>query len=221
MRNFLADFGLFLLRVTFGVIMFAHGMQNLFLKPTADGIAFYTKIGIPNPEIMFWVGNLTELIGGAALVIGILSRLAGLGTGIVMGGAIYYVHLAKGFWSQTGGYEYVLLLTVVGAAIFLTGPGRWSVDHLLFGRKKQKAEGAVTVNEAMMADAAAAGVAAPSAVSPAPVVPQAAQTPVVEQVPTRAGTAPYSTTPPATPNHINPAAGPNNTGTQGTTPTTL
>ncbi|MEG9549028.1 RpiR family transcriptional regulator, partial [Streptomyces baarnensis] len=39
------------------------------------------------------------------------------------------VHAPAGFFAQGGGYEYPAFLGFTAAAIGLTGPGRYSVDH--------------------------------------------------------------------------------------------
>src|SRR5262249_15758836 len=78
-----------------------------------------------------------ELVGGFALLFGLLPRLAALGLIIIQIGAIYLVTAAKGFsFGAGGGYEYNMVLVAMSLALVLTGGGQLSVDYLLaHGRK--------------------------------------------------------------------------------------
>jgi putative oxidoreductase len=40
-------------------------------------------------------------------------------------------HRGKGFFVFKGGWEYVVLIAAVAAALAFIGPGRWSLDHLI------------------------------------------------------------------------------------------
>jgi putative oxidoreductase len=42
-------------------------------------------------------------------------------------GALYFVHLKKGFWAHEGGYEYVLVLLVASVAVAMLGGGALSL----------------------------------------------------------------------------------------------
>jgi putative oxidoreductase len=42
-------------------------------------------------------------------------------------GALYFVHLKKGFWAHEGGYEYVLVLLVASVAVAMIGGGALSL----------------------------------------------------------------------------------------------
>jgi len=42
--------------------------------------------------------------------------------------AIVTAHLARGFWSSAGGYEFALLILSASLALSLTGPGGYSLD---------------------------------------------------------------------------------------------
>ena len=53
-----------------------------------------------------------------------------------MSGALFFVHLAAGFSASKGGYEYVLTLAAVAAALTLTGAGKFSIDALITARRK-------------------------------------------------------------------------------------
>ncbi|WP_129661742.1 DoxX family protein [Rothia uropygialis] len=130
-----APLGLLLLRVGLGIVFLMHGLQK-FNEWTLDGTAAnFQQMGIPSPELSAAVAAYAELIGGIALIVGVLSRLAGLVLAIDMFGAIYFVHGSQGFFAADGGYESVLVLALASLAVFLLGPGRFAIAGALEGRR--------------------------------------------------------------------------------------
>src|SRR5918998_984256 len=77
---------------------------------------------------------LTEVVGGAALILGLFTRLAAVPLAFSMLVATVLVHLPNGFFSSSGGVEFTLLLTVACVALALTGPGKTSLDRVLARR---------------------------------------------------------------------------------------
>jgi uncharacterized membrane protein YphA (DoxX/SURF4 family) len=78
-----------------------------------------------------------ELLGGIALLLGLLTRLATLGLIIIQFGAIWTVTGFLGFGGLEGaGYEYNVALIAMCAALFLLGGGAWSLDRLIQKRAK-------------------------------------------------------------------------------------
>jgi putative oxidoreductase len=79
----------------------------------------------------------TEFFGGLGLIVGLLTRIAALGIGVEMIGAIFLVHLPNGFFmnwfgTQKGeGFEYHLLTIAMAAALLLRGAGAFSADLAL------------------------------------------------------------------------------------------
>lgn len=127
------DLGLTILRVIAGIIFAAHGGQKLFVYGF-DGVAgAFTQMGAPLPGITGPLVALLEFFGGIALVVGLLTRLAGLGLSGVMIGALVLVHLPAGFFLPNG-YEFVLMLLGAASTLAITGAGRYSVDALLAQR---------------------------------------------------------------------------------------
>ena len=128
------DLGLTILRVVAGIIFAAHGGQKLFVYGFAGVTGAFTQMGIPMPGIAGPATALVEFFGGLALIVGLLTRLAGLGLGITMLGAIFFVHIGAGFFAPNG-YEFPLALLGIVATLAFTGAGRWSVDALIAARR--------------------------------------------------------------------------------------
>jgi putative oxidoreductase len=82
--------------------------------------------------------SLGELFGGAALVLGLATRVAGAGMALTMLGAIVFAHLGAGFFAPAG-FEFPLMLLAASAALVLTGAGEWSVDAVLERRLRPSA----------------------------------------------------------------------------------
>lgn len=111
------------LRVAVGVIFIAHGLPKF--NPNFAG--FLTNIGMP-PEAQFPIA-LLEVVGGAVLIAGILSRISASILSMNMLGAILVVKGAKSLTGQ-GGYELDLLLLAVLLVVIVYGPGRYSVAEI-------------------------------------------------------------------------------------------
>ena len=75
---------------------------------------------------------LLELIGGLALLFGVLTRITAILFIIEMIGATLAVKLSKGF---VGGFEFDLLIIAVSISLLLTGPGQPSIEWNLLKRE--------------------------------------------------------------------------------------
>lgn len=127
------NIALTLLRVVVGAIFIAHGAQKLFVFGFAGVAGGFAGMGVPMAGILGPFVGFVEFLGGMALVVGLLTRLASLGIASTMVVAILLVHLKQGFFNP-GGVEFPLSLLASTIALILTGPGAWSLDALI-GRK--------------------------------------------------------------------------------------
>ena len=128
------DLGLAILRVVTGLVFAAHGAQKLFVYGVAGVTGAFQGMGIPFPAVTGPLTGVVELLAGLALVVGLLTRLAGFGLAITMLGAIGFVHLAAGFFAPTG-IEFPLALLAATVALAFIGGGRFSLDALIASRR--------------------------------------------------------------------------------------
>ncbi|KQT90986.1 hypothetical protein ASG49_14085 [Marmoricola sp. Leaf446] len=124
------DLALLLARVALGAVLVAHGWQKAGggLGATADGFA-QMEIPLPQAAAAFAIG--VELVGGAMLVLGLLTPVVGLLVLVDMAGALWFAHRDAGLFVTEGGGELVLVIGVLGLALAAVGAGRLSLDHAL------------------------------------------------------------------------------------------
>lgn len=118
-----------ILRVVFGWIMIMHGLPKWSGGVERVGNAFANNYGLPR-----WFGALAiffEIVGGAALIVGLFTRFFAAALAIELLIAMLAAHWAKGFSASQGGYEYVLFLGLVSFFIAIRGGGRYSADAML------------------------------------------------------------------------------------------
>lgn len=127
MKREFPDIGLLVLRVGFCVMMLTHGIpkfQSLFLGP----IKFADPIGLGQP-LSLSLAIIGEAVAPLLVLIGFKTRWATLPTIITMLVAGFVVHVSD----PIGVKEKSILYLIGFVAIFLMGPGKFSID----GFKKQ------------------------------------------------------------------------------------
>lgn len=127
-----------ILRVITGFLFAAHGWQKFNEWTIAGTQAAFSKMGVPAAELTAPAIATLELVGGVALIIGVLTRVFAIFLALDMLGALFLVHLSAGVFVATGGYELVLLLVGGNVALALIGAGKLSADRVLFGRANSK-----------------------------------------------------------------------------------
>lgn len=127
----LRDAALFLLRLVLGVIFIAHGWDKAFgtgIDATTDQ---WESLHIPQPTLSAWVVSLVEMLGGAMVVLGLLTPAAAGILALDMVAAFYFVHLGHGLFVADGGGELVLVLCAACVILVVFGSGRASLDRVL------------------------------------------------------------------------------------------
>ncbi|MCE3555356.1 DoxX family protein [Pseudonocardia sp. RS11V-5] len=125
-------------RLTVSFIMLAHVWQSFFQAGFGTATDQFTNFGIPLAIVATAFTLVVELIGSILIAVGIFVPWAAAGMAFVMYGAIWFVHGANGVFVKNNGFELVALIAGIVLAIAAFGPGRYSLDHLLFDRKRQE-----------------------------------------------------------------------------------
>lgn len=132
MESTATDLALLVLRVAVGLTFIAHGWNHSFGGGKIPGTArWFERLGMRPGVLHAWLASVVELAAGGLLVVGLLTPLAAAGVVGVMLVAWIVNHLRNGFFifRPGEGWEYVMILTVVGFALAVLGPGRWSLDR--------------------------------------------------------------------------------------------
>ena len=113
-----------ILRVIAGFLFAAHGWQKFNEFTIAGTQAAFTQMGVPAAQAVAPVVATLELVGGVALILGVLTRVFAVLLALDMLGALFLVHASAGVFVATGGYELVLILAAAALAVALVGAGR-------------------------------------------------------------------------------------------------
>ena len=136
------------LRVTLGVVMFAHGAQKMFGWFGGKGLDAALHNLVPGkyvPVPFAFLAVCAEFFGGLGLITGLLTRVAAFGVAANMIVAVAMVEGHTGFFmnwegqKQGEGYEYHLLVLAITYALMLRGGGSASIDGLLEERRQLRA----------------------------------------------------------------------------------
>ncbi len=131
----MSDLGLLILRLAAGGLVAGHGSQKLFgwfSGPGLKGIAGWLEsMGLKPGTLWATVASGSEFGGGVLTTLGFLHPLGPFGTMGAMIMATAKAHWGKPIWVTQGGAELPVTNMAIALALTLTGPGRFSLDHVL------------------------------------------------------------------------------------------
>ena len=128
--SYRASLALLLVRLVMGPAFILHGWPKI-----QDPMVWMGE-GAPVPGGLQLAAAVAEFGGGIAITLGLLTPLAALGLAITMAVAVGMVHIPAGD-PFVGEHAWELPATYFSLAILflLIGPGRFSLDAMLFGRR--------------------------------------------------------------------------------------
>lgn len=123
-----------IIRLMVGAVFLSEGIQK-FLFPGIRGSGRFEKIGLPSPELLgFFVGAF-EIVCGALILLGLLTRLASIPTLVIMLVAIASTKVEvlanEGFWLMMHGSRTDWAMLLGSFFLIIKGGGRWSFDQLI------------------------------------------------------------------------------------------
>lgn len=120
-----SDWGLLLVRVLTGAFLIYGVVDNVMSAARMEEFAAFLKLNsFPAPGAMAPISVYMQLVCGTALLLGVLTRWAGIIIAIHFAVAVVMVH-----WSQDfRGWWPAIVLVGIGVQFALTGAGRLSAD---------------------------------------------------------------------------------------------
>jgi putative oxidoreductase len=122
------------LRLCLAAVFIYHGMD---LVSKSWGTGMQADLPVAAKVAVSW----GQLLGGIAMLLGLLTRLAAIGLGVIMVGAVAIVHWRFGFNlgnPEGPGYEYNFVLIGICLVLMLTGGGTLAADRWVRLRPKRQ-----------------------------------------------------------------------------------
>lgn len=146
-----------LIRLMVGGVFLAEGIQK-FLFPDEVGAGRFAKIGIPSPDFMGPFVGVVEMVCGALILVGFLTRLAAIPLivdmlvailstkiPILLGYGFWGFSLRNvpyyGFWGMVHEARTDFSMLLGSLFLLIVGAGAWSVDYRLMkgeGRRERR-----------------------------------------------------------------------------------
>jgi len=114
-----------LLRIVAGLLFLSHGLVKLFGFPPGAQ---------PGPQplmTMFGAGGVVELVAGALIALGLLTRPAAFVASGEMAVAYWMYHAPNGFYPAVNGGDAAILYCFFFLYLVAAGPGAFALDNRL------------------------------------------------------------------------------------------
>ena len=121
--------GLAIIRIIVGMLLIYHGWEVFDSIKMKEYTAWNTFKDY-SAAFMVYMGKIAELIGGILLTLGLFTRIACIIITGTMLFIVFFVGHGK-FWYED---QHPFLFVLLALIFFFTGPGRWNLDQLIFGR---------------------------------------------------------------------------------------
>lgn len=117
--------GLLLIRLALAAVFLSHGIGKLSMMDQTIG--FFASIGIG--AFWAWAVSIIEVLAGAAMLLGIFTKVSGIVLAIIMLVSIFHVKWAMGYFAFE--LDFVLLLSAL--AVVFGGAGKISLARMCHG----------------------------------------------------------------------------------------
>jgi len=136
----IVDLALLIFRIALGVCFIVHGLGKLGIVGPGNMsgfVAWLKSLGIPAAALQARIAMLSELVGGAFIACGLLTRIAAFFCMFAMIVAASIGHKGAGYLvtNNPPGNEYALNLAILMLVLILIGPGHYSLDSLFFAAR--------------------------------------------------------------------------------------
>jgi putative oxidoreductase len=145
------DVALFVLRLSGLGLAFAHGWPKITMFLAGEGGRFVQGVesmGFPYPAVFAWAAGLSELAGGVAITLGLLTRVAASFAAATMFVAVFFRHhlaqqllafigyraVSSEVLESWGSPEKAASYLLIFISLVFLGAGRLSLDRMLFKR---------------------------------------------------------------------------------------
>lgn len=112
-------------RILLGLVFFLTGVFKLMGAEAVT--AYIASVGLPMPEVTFWISTVLEVIAGAALILGFHARSAAWVLFVYTALTIAFFH--NNFSDQMQLTAALKNLAIMGGLLYVAkfGPGRWGL----------------------------------------------------------------------------------------------
>lgn len=125
--------GIAIIRIITGVLLIYHGWECFEAEKMKLYTSWFVERRYDSPMALAYLGKGAELVAGIGFVLGLLTRLSCIAAIVAFTGIIFMLgDKGKIFEGDQHPFLFILLALV----FFFTGPGNFSVDKFLFGKKK-------------------------------------------------------------------------------------
>lgn len=128
--NTKASAGMLIFRLVVGLAFMFHGWSKI-----QNPMGWMGENGPPG--FLQLLAAVAEFGGGLSWILGLLVPLSSFGIFCTMAVAVHFHAIVRGdpFVGQQGAYEPALVYLVTSIMLCLVGPGKFSLDHKIFGNK--------------------------------------------------------------------------------------
>ena len=121
-------------RIIVGLVFLSEGIQK-FLYPEIVGVGRFEKIGFENPEFWAYFVASFEVVCGALVLTGLLTRVAVIPLLTIMATALIStkipILLNEGFWFMAHAARTDFAMTMLLIYLLIYGAGKWSGDKFI------------------------------------------------------------------------------------------
>lgn len=124
--------GIGLVRIIVGALIVYHG-QEVFNPELMNEYMSWDTFDKTNARLLVYLGKSSELIAGISLLLGLFTRIGALITIGTLSYITFFIGNGK-FWYED---QHPFMFVLFGFLFLFTGPGAWSMDALIFNKRRE------------------------------------------------------------------------------------